>query len=61
MQLKFEAGNDKEYKIDSIWNSTVYTKEWTTDQLLELYYLVLWKDYLEKENTWKPLLVIQYF
>ena len=27
MQLKFEAGNNKEYKIDGIWDSAVYAKE----------------------------------
>ena len=27
LDFKFEAGNDKEYKVDSIWDSTVYAKE----------------------------------
>ena len=27
MQLELEAGNDKEYKVDGIWNSTVYIKK----------------------------------
>ena len=26
MQLEFEAGNDKEYKVDGIWDSAVYAK-----------------------------------
>ena len=51
MQLEFEAGNDKEYKIDGIWDSTVYAKESTTGQLPRLYYLVSWKSYPEEENT----------
>ena len=51
MQLKFEADNEKEYKIDGIWDSVVYAKESTTGQLPKLYYLVLWKGYLEEKNT----------
>ena len=60
MQLEFEAGDDKEYEVDSIWNSTVYAKKSTTGQLLGLYYLVSWKDYLEEENTWESALAIQH-
>ena len=42
MQLDFEfkAGNNEEYKVDSIWNSPVYTKELIIGQLLGLYYLI---------------------
>ena len=52
MQLvfKFEASNNKEYKVNSNWISMVYTQESTTSRLVELYYLVLklsWeKEYL---------------
>ena len=27
MQLEFEAGDNKEYKVDGIQNSAVYTRE----------------------------------
>ena len=40
-QLKFEAGNNKKYKVDGIWDSAVYTKESTIGQLLRVYYLLL--------------------
>ena len=40
MQLEFEAGNNKEYKVDGIRDSAVYAKE-SASQLLGLYYLVL--------------------
>ena len=40
MQLKFEAGNDKEYEVDGIRESAVYAKE-SAKQLPGLYYLVL--------------------
>ena len=40
MQLEFKAGNNKEYKVDDIWNSAVYVKE-LAKHLLGLYYLVL--------------------
>ena len=51
IQLEFQAGNNKEYKVNGIWDSTVYAKESTTGQLLRLYYLVAWKGYPEEENT----------
>ena len=41
IQLEFEAGNIKKYEVNGIWGSTVYAKELTIGQLLELYYLVL--------------------
>ena len=59
MQLKFEAGNNKKYKVESIQDSTVYAKK-SVRQLLELYYLVLWKGYSEKKNTWEPTSAIQH-
>ena len=27
MQLKFEADNDKEYKVDGIWDNVMYIKK----------------------------------
>ena len=58
MQLKFEAGNNKKYKINGIWDSAVYAKELAIRQLPRLYYLVLWKGYPKKKNTWEPVLAI---
>ena len=51
---EFEPNNDKEYKIEAIWNSTVYARESKSGHLPGLYYLVSWKKYPEKENTWEP-------
>ena len=59
MQLEFEAGDNKEYEVDGIQNSAVYAKE-SVSQLPGLYYLVLWKGYSEKENTWEPALAIHH-
>ena len=28
--------------------------------MLSLYYLILWKNYLEEKNTWEPLLAVIY-
>ena len=53
MQLEFEAGNNKEYKVDGIWDSAVYVRE-SAGQLSGLYYLILQKGYPEEENTWEP-------
>ena len=60
MQLEFEAGDNKEYEVDGIWDNAVYAKESTTGQLPGLYYLVSWKSYPEEENIWEPSLAIQY-
>ena len=51
MQIKFESGYNKEYEVDGIWNSAVYAKELVIEQLLELYYLILWKSYPKDKNT----------
>ena len=60
MQLEFTVGNNKEYKVEGIQDSAIYTKK-LARQLLGLYYLILWKSYLEEENIWEPILAIQYF
>ena len=41
---KLDAGNkgSKEYKLEAIWDSAVYIREWK-GHLLGLYYLVAWK------------------
>ena len=49
MQLEFEAGNNKKYKIERIQDSAIYARK-LARQLLGLFYLVLWKSYSEKEN-----------
>ena len=40
MQLEFEAGDNKEYEVNGIWDSAVYARE-SAGQLPGLYYLVL--------------------
>ena len=60
MQLEFEAGNNKKYKVDGILENAVYAEESTIGQLPEFYYLVSWKSYPEEKNTWEPILAIQY-
>ena len=49
-EREFEVRNNKEYKVEAIIDSAIYNYEVET-YLLDLYYLVLWKSYLEKENT----------
>ena len=51
LDLKFETGNNKEYEVDEIKTSAVYTKKSIISQLPELYYLFLKKGYPEKKNT----------
>lgn len=47
--LEFETSNNKKYKVEAIWDSVVYVKK-VDKYLLELYYLVVWKGYLEDKN-----------
>ena len=60
---EMDAGDneDGEYKVEAIRDSTVYARESESGHLPELYYLVSWKGYPEKENTWEPALAIQHF
>ena len=50
---EFEPGNDKEYEVEAIWDSAVYTRESKSGHPSGLYYLVSWKGYLKEENTWE--------
>ena len=50
--LKLDVNdNSKMYQVGKVWDSAVYTKNLKLRHLLDLYYLVVWKTYLEKENT----------
>ena len=59
---ELDASDDDsgEYKVEVIRNSAVYTRESESGHLPGLYYLILWKKYPEKENTWEPTSAIQH-
>ena len=59
---KLDTSNDdnKKYKMETIWDSAVYTRKSKSGYLPSLSYLIAWKDYSEEENTWKPLSAIQH-
>lgn len=51
-QLEFKGNSKgKENELERIWDSMTYVKELKNGQLPGLYYLVLWRGYLKKENT----------
>ena len=56
---KLEAGNNKEYKVKAIIDSVVYGQQ-ANNLMLDFYYLILWKGYPGKKNTWKPALVVMH-
>lgn len=58
LKFQFEVSNNKIYEIDDIWNSAVYAKELVIKYLLKFYYLIFWKNYSKKENTWQPKIAI---
>ena len=58
-KLEFNVGNSEEYKVEAIRDSAIYVKE-SEDYLLGLYYLIAWKSYLKKENTWELFLAVQH-
>ena len=59
-ELNADDDNSKKYKVEVIWDSAIYAKESKSGHLPGLYYLVLWKRYLEKQNTGEPASVVQY-
>ena len=60
-QLKFEAGgNNKEYKVEGIYDSAIYARKLEAGHLPGFYYLVSWKDYPKDESTWQPVLAMQH-
>ena len=54
-QIEFDAGDyeNGKYEVEAIRDSAIYARESKLGHLLGLYYLVLWKRYLEEENTWE--------
>ena len=60
--MEFDAGDNEsgEYKVEAIWDSAVYAREWKSGYLPGLYYLVSGKGYPEEENTWEPASAVQY-
>lgn len=59
-QQKQDEVNNKEYKVMTICDILVYNVK-LKDYLPSIYYLVLWKSYLEEENIRQPASVIQHF
>ena len=50
--MEFDVGNNREeYKVEAIWDSTVYAKESESGHLSGFYYQVSLKRYLKEENT----------
>ena len=59
--MELEVRNDKEYKFEAIIDSVVYGQQTNNNQMSGLYYLILWKDYLEEENSREPSSAVIYF
>lgn len=58
-QPNLNEGNSKKYKFNVIYNNEFNVNK-SKDHLLSFYYLVSWKDYQEKKNTWEPVLIVQH-
>ena len=59
-EFDFEAGNNKKYQVEAIWDSVVYTNKLERGHLLGLYYLIVWKCYLEEESIWELASAMQH-
>lgn len=59
---ELNAGNNKKkYKVKAIQDNVVYARKLKLGYYLSgLYYLVLWKSYLEEKNTWEPVSAAQH-
>lgn len=44
------GSNNKEYKVEAIWDSGVYANKLADDHLPGLYYPVFWNGYSEEQN-----------
>ena len=49
IELDIDNNDNREYKVEAMWDSTIYTWESESGYLLRLYYLVFWKKYLEEK------------
>ena len=59
-ELEFEAVDNKKYEIKVIIDSMMFNQQANNNQMPGFYYLVLWKNYPEEENTWEPLSAVIY-
>lgn len=51
-QMESERNDDnKNYEVEAICDSEVYTKESNNGHLPGLYHLIFWKSYLKEKNT----------
>ena len=50
LELNIGKEDSKEYKVKTIQKSAVYTNKSKLNHLSRLYYLIIWKGYLEEKN-----------
>lgn len=58
--LKWKVDHIEEYEIEGICDTTVHTKKSEGHHLQRFNYIVLWKGFSKKENTWKPMSTVQH-
>ena len=59
LELEFNVSNNKKYKVKTIINSAIYTKE-IEEHLPGLYFLIFWKDYIEEKSIWEPFFAVMH-
>lgn len=47
--LDFNANNSKKYKVEAIWDKTVYTSK-EESYLSNFYYIIVWKSYSKEKK-----------
>ena len=59
-ELDANDNKRREYEVEVIWDSKVYTRESKSGHLPGLHYLISWKRYPEEENTGEPTSAVQH-
>lgn len=59
MKLEFQASNDEDQKVENIKDNAAYIRK-SDGHLPGLYYLVSWKGYPKKKNTWESISIVQH-
>lgn len=56
--VELKESDSQQYKFEVMSDNKLYAKELNSNHLLDLFYIVIWKSYLEEENISESALTI---